>query len=256
MDHDLMAHVIILGSASAIPDQEHENTHFAVVGESGYYLVDCPGSSIVRLHRAGLSPCALQGLILTHFHPDHVSGVPLLLMNLWLLGRTEPLGIYGLSHCVERVERMMSLFDWQEWPDFYDVLFYSLPEEEEFLFFENEEFRFYCSPGCHLIPTIGIRFENRLSGKRLVYSSDTEPCSAIQNLARGADVLIHEATGEGEGHTSAFQAGEIAQRAGARKLILIHYPLEPRITSKLVEQAQGKFAGEVELAEDFNQFPF
>ena len=46
----------------------------------------------------------------------------------------------------------------------------------------------------------------------MAYSCDTEPCDEVIRLSEGVDVLIHEATGESLGHSSARQAGEIAKK--------------------------------------------
>ncbi len=89
-----MAILKILGSANAIPDKNHENTHMAVVGENQTLLIDCVSNPIVQLRKAGIEPDQITDVILTHFHPDHVSGLPLLLMDMWLLGRQLPLNVY------------------------------------------------------------------------------------------------------------------------------------------------------------------
>ena len=104
-----------------------------------------------------------------------------------------------------------------------------------------------------LIPTIGLRVEVNQTGKVLAYSCDTEPCDAVVELAEKADVLIHEATGEHQGHSSASQAGSIATQAKAGSLYLIHY--DPKDES-LESQAQGTFCGPVTRAEDFMTIEF
>ena len=88
-----MPKVVILGSSNAIPTPEHENTHLAVVGEERMVLIDSVSNPILRLQQAGLDFNDLTDVILTHFHPDHVSGVPLLLMGMWLMGRVEPVAL-------------------------------------------------------------------------------------------------------------------------------------------------------------------
>lgn len=108
-----MTELVILGTANSIPTAEHENTHMAIVRESGVILIDCVGTPAVRLPKAGIDLDDIQDLILTHFHPDHVSGVPLLLMNMWLMGRRKPLRIYGLHHCLKRIEDTMSFYRWE-----------------------------------------------------------------------------------------------------------------------------------------------
>ena len=243
-----MGRVVILGSASAVPDPEHENTHILIEAGSRMVLVDCPGSPTVRLQQAGRDPVRLTDVILTHFHPDHVSGFAALLMNLWLVGRKEAINVYGLEPTIERAKAMMDLYDWREWPGFYPVNYVSLPAEEHALVLEDDALRIFSSPVEHLIPTIGLRFE---MGKQVVaYSCDTQPSPVTERLARGANVLIHEATGSSVGHTPPEKAGEVAQRAGVQRLYLIHYPPHLVTAKKLLERALQTFSGEVIVAAD------
>ena len=103
-----MARIVILGSAYAVPDETHENTHLLIEEEEHKILIDCASNPVLHLKRAGLEINELTELVLTHFHPDHVSGVPLLLMDMWLTGRKSPLHVYGLKHTVERMETVMA----------------------------------------------------------------------------------------------------------------------------------------------------
>ncbi|MGD8813346.1 MAG: MBL fold metallo-hydrolase [Anaerolineales bacterium] len=245
-----MASLVILGTAAAVPDSEHENTHMALVAKQGVVLVDCVGTPTVRLAEAGISLNAISDLVVTHFHPDHVSGIPMLLMGMWLQGRTQPLTIHGLEHCLERVRGTMDFYDWQTWPGFFQVQFHDLPEEEGVQVLEREDFRVIASPVVHLIPTIGLRFESRPEGRAIVYSCDTEPCDALRNLAEGANVLLHEASGANPGHSTAAQAGELARQAGVKRLLLIHYPLGEAIGRQMLAQAEVSFGASVALAKD------
>ena len=251
-----MARVVALGSAAAVPDETHANTYLAVEGERGFFLIDCADSPLVRIQRAGLAPERLRGLIITHFHPDHVFGLPILLMNIWLLGRTDPLPVHGLQDALERFEVLMDLFRWQEWPGLFPVPCRTVTEEVGALVLEDEEFRITGAPVKHLMPTLGLRIENKRSGVVVAYSSDTSPCDAVVALARDADVLIHEAAKETLGHSSAAQAGEIARRAGAGRLVLIHYRLGPWQYERWLEEAATTFGGPVELAQDFGEYVF
>jgi len=248
-----MPKLVVLGTAHAIPDVGHENTHLAIIGEERRILIDCIGSPLVRLKKAGIDLNSLTDLILTHFHPDHVAGIPSLLMGMWLLGRRDPLNIYGLHYTLDRVEKLMNLFDWDQWPGFFPVTFHRLPAEPLTLALGSDEFLIYTSPVEHVIPTIGLRVEARQTGKVLAYSCDTGPCDAVAELADQADVLIHEATGEQMGHSSAAQAGGIAARAGVGDLYLIHY--NPQDQS-LESQAQKEFPGPVARAKDFMTIDF
>jgi ribonuclease Z len=246
-----MAKVIILGSSNAIPDENHENSHMALVGEGKLVLIDCVNNPIVRLRKAGLDVENITDLILTHFHPDHVSGVPLLLMDLWLLGRKKELRIYGLAYTLDRLETMMDLYGWDTWPRFFPIEMHRLEEKEMVLVQENKEWRIFSSPVRHIIPNIGLRIEFPISGKVFAYSGDTEPCPQVVELAKDSNVLIHESTGASLGHSDAAQAGKIAENAGAGSLYLIHYPNGRFKDNDILNKASQEFDRQVSLAEDF-----
>lgn len=250
-----MSKVIILGSSNAAPTKEAENTHMLVLGKERTLLIDCVSNPIVRLEQAGVDFNNLTDIILTHFHPDHVSGVPLLLMDMWLLGRQTSLNIYGLHYTLDRVETLMNLYNWSEWPHFFPVVFYRLPSDEMAPVLSCDDFIVHASPVRHMIPNIGLRikFANQ---KVLAYSCDTEPCDEVIRLSANADVLIHEATGESPGHSSAKQAGEIGSKAEAKKMYLIHYPTGRFERGDLVAEAKSAFDGPIELAKDFMTIEF
>jgi ribonuclease Z len=246
-----MAKLIVLGSSNAIPSLGHENTHLAIITPRRTLLVDCAANPIVRLEQAGIDFESVTDVILTHFHPDHVAGVPSLLMGMWLLGRRAPLTIYGLAYTVDRAEKMMELYGWDEWPNFFPVNFIRVPETELVLVLDADDMRICASPVIHFLPNIGLRFEFKPEGKSAAYSCDTEPCAALVPLAQGVDVLLHEASGPLKGHSSAAQAGDVAQKAGVGVLYLIHYPTGRFPTGDLVAEARSHFQGEVKLATDF-----
>jgi ribonuclease Z len=246
-----MPKVIILGSSNAVPSKNHENTHMVIIGMKRTILVDCVGNPVVRLQQAGVDLDNLTDIVITHFHPDHVSGVPLLLMDMWLMGRSKPLNIYGLHYTLDRLEGLMGFYGWAEWPNFFPVGFYRLPEKEMAFVMDSDEFKVYSSPVHHMIPTIGLRVECKVPDKILAYSCDTEPCEQTVHLAGGADILIHEAGGASYGHSSAEQAGLIATRAEVGKLYLIHYPTGQFSNGNLVTEASRTYKGEIILATDF-----
>jgi len=251
-----MPKLIILGASNALSSAESENTHMVLVGEERTVLIDCVVNPIHNLTKHEVDFNDVTDLVLTHFHPDHVSGGPLFLMDMWLRGRKKPINIYGLHYTLDRFERLMDFYSWAEWPDFFPVAFHRLPTSELVPMLDCDEFSIKASPVHHMIPTIGLRFDFKGSGKRLAYSCDTEPCEAVVTLAEGADVLIHEATGASRGHSSAAQAGEIASKAEVGHLYLIHYPTGPFVDNDLVSQARETFPGKVDLARDFMVMDF
>ena len=106
----------------------------------------------------------------------------------------------------------------------------------------------------HYIPAFAIRWNS--GGASLTYSADTAPDERVIALARDVDVFLCEATlrhGEGEhgtrGHSSALEAAEMAQAAGARRLMLTHYG-EESTSRDLDEAARAAFDGEIIVADD------
>ena len=98
-------------------------------------------------------------------------------------------------------------------------------------------------------------------GATLVYSSDTRPTESVISAARGADALIHEATYLDElrdravatGHSTALEAGKVAEAAGVKKLILTHFSARYREEdlARFEEEASKAYGGEVIAARDF-----
>jgi ribonuclease Z len=246
-----MVKMIFLGTAYSIPDLRHGNTQLAIQAGERTVLIDSSGDPIVRLEKAGIDPHAVTDLVLTHFHPDHVSGVPLLLMDMWLMNRTRPLHVYGLAYTIDRVETMMQLYDWRTWDQFYPVTFHRIPDLEWTAVIQTESMQITSSPMKHFIPSIGLRIEFPELHTTVTYSADTAPCPQMVSLAKGADILIHEATGASAGHSSARQAGEVAQAAGVKCLYLIHYPARETNPDTLIAEARSAFSGPILLAEDF-----
>jgi ribonuclease Z len=252
----MMSRIYILGTASAVPREGHENTHFLIEQGEHKILVDCSSNPILHLSRAGIELDGITDIVMTHFHPDHVSGLPLLLMDMWLLKRKKPLNIYGLAHATERLQAVMELFDWKHWPGFFPVFFHSIPEQVMTLAINAPDFKLYTSPVKHFIPTIGLRMEFPLLEKTVAYSCDTEPCSQVVELAKEVDLLIHEAAGHGTGHTSPEEAAAIARQANARELWLIHYDITQIDLDQAIQRATDIFPGKVTLATDFKSLEF
>jgi ribonuclease Z len=251
-----MARIVILGSSSAVSDAEHDYTHFLLIGEEHNVLVDCGTNPLGKIQNLDIQDDAVQDIILTHFHPDHVAGVPNMLMHMWLLGRTAALRFYALHHCANRVEDMMLAYSWDTWPNFFPVSINRVLERNDAPVLDNSDFLIHAWPTKHFVPTIGLRILNKRTGKILAYTCDTEPIPGLLELGKDADLLIHEAAGEGFGHSSARQAGEIATQCEAKSLYLIHYQVWNTDPAPLVGEAAETFAGPVTLCKDHDEYEF
>jgi ribonuclease Z len=246
-----MGRIIVLGSGHAVPDLEHENTHLIAAEGDHVIMIDCASNPVLQLARAGIQLDQVSDIILTHFHPDHVSGTPLLILSMWLTGRKKNLNIYGLVETLSRMKVLMGLYDWEKWPDVFPIQFIEVEHQELAQVISTPSLSVFASTVKHLIPTIGLRLEFIQESRVVAYSCDTEPCLEVVHLAQNADILFHEATGATLGHSSALQAVDIAKQAGAKKLYLIHYSARGEELEILLQQAKQKFDGPVELATDF-----
>ena len=110
----------------------------------------------------------------------------------------------------------------------------------------------------HPVETFGFRIEH--AGTVLAYSADTGPCDDLVELARGADVLLSEASfTDGPDlpaglHLTARQAGEHAARAGVGELVLTHLvPWNDPVAT--LEQASEAFGGPLRLAASGMRIP-
>jgi ribonuclease Z len=185
--------------------------------------VDVGGSPVQKLRRIGVDPVRLSGVVVTHTHPDHVYGLPALVQCLLILGRTEPLPVYCRVEHVELVRRLLDLFGLAD--EGLAVPVVPVEAREGVPVLETPDLVVTASPNAHgPMPNLAVRAD--AGGRSLVYSSDTRPCAEVEALARGATVLVHEATfarpDSTQWHSTALEAGRVARAAGVRRLYLAH----------------------------------
>jgi ribonuclease BN (tRNA processing enzyme) len=227
-----------------------------VQGEESVVLVDCAGSPLLKLQLAGIEPTALDYVIFTHSHPDHMYGFPILALNLWLLGCRRPLQVLGEARGLYTAQELLRVFRAQDWPGFCPPHYREVPLLPESVVLDLPDLLVTACPTAHLVPSMALKFVDKATGQNVVYSSDTGPSEALVRFARGADVLIHEAAGPDNGHSSPAEAAQVAHRAGVHRLFLIHYPVLNTDLNALLAQARQEFAGPVELARDYGAIEF
>lgn len=242
-----MPTIHLLGTGAAISSPDRTTTMLAFDNGMSTLLVDCGGDVVHRLLAAGLDLDRLDGLILTHEHPDHVSGFPLFMEKVWLAGRRSPIPVCGPAAAIDQARRIFEAFDTSGWKGMPEIAWRSVELSERAAVWNDDHWRIHASPGQHSVPVIGLRVEAADGDGVAAYSSDTERSDVIARLAEGADVLVHEASGGFPGHTSVQDAAHVARQANAGRLVLVHLP--PTTAEADIAEARESFAN-LELGTD------
>lgn len=219
-----MATLHLLGTGAPASDPHRTTTMLGFSDDTRVVLVDCGGDVLHRALRAGLDINKFEAIILTHEHPDHVSGFALFVEKMWLFGRRKPIPVYGPETALAQARGNFASYNTSRWIGVPDLEWHPVPLDERVPFLQVNDLSFSSSPNEHGVPCIGIRVDNAGSGRSVCYSADTRPCDAIVRLGSGCEIMVHEAGGDNPVHTTIDQAAEIAHRAGASQLILVHLP--------------------------------
>ncbi len=213
--------ILFFGTRGAVPAKDDGNTSILVRLPPYRLLIDASGNPFQQLLRGGLGLEDLDGVVLTHGHPDHLYGFPSLVHALTTAGRRAPLRVIGEEETRRRARGLLETLGLDpDRPGF--ELRYAEGWREAGLEVE-------LLPGVHSVPSRMVRL--RGASSPLLYTSDTAPGPAVREAARGCRVLVHEASGphallaelQSHGHSSAFQAGEDAREAAVERLFLCHF---------------------------------
>ncbi len=225
--------LLFLGTSSMVPTKERNQIAvFLSYGSEGI-LFDCGEGTQRQFKIAGTSLTKVTKILISHWHSDHVLGLPGLIQSLASMEYSGKLEIYGPEGTKKRIEDMFKVF-------FFDKrLDYVVKEISSGVFFENEDFQLETYQLEHGIETIGFRFVEKdkrridmkkvekfkipvgpllsqlqegetislngkkihpddvtyiKSGKKLAYITDTVLCDNCYRIAKDVDLLICEST--------------------------------------------------------------
>jgi ribonuclease Z len=248
-----MTELLLLGTGCSLTDGSREPTMLAVRGADSTILVDCGANPVRQLQRLSVPLASIDRLILTHSHPDHTSGFPLLVEMLWLAGRSTPLPVHAPPDTADLMRRVFSQWDTSDWKGLFALEWHPVPQEFGALVVRTHEYDVTAAPGRHSVPVMGVRFEAVQGGAVIAYSADGEPSDGVRLLAKNADLLVHEATGTFAGHSTAEGAATLAREAGAKRLVLVHLaPLANDLEAQR-QAATRAFGHEVSLGQDLDR---
>jgi ribonuclease BN (tRNA processing enzyme) len=274
--------IVLLGTGTpnATPDRMGPATAI-VVGDTPY-LVDAGVGVVRRAAEAAetrgvraLRVSNLRHVFVTHLHSDHTIGYPDLILTPWVLERDAPLQAYGPPGLRAMTEHLLAAYREDidlrlnglepANPDGHKV---EVREVEPGVVFRDAQVTVeaFAVPHGSWKAAYGYKFTTPQGV--IVISGDTGPFDGLATIARGADVLIHEAYAT-EGwkkrepvwqryhavfHTPGSKVGEIAAKAGVPVVILTHQLTWSATPEQLVEEVKSTFSARVIYGRDLDVF--
>jgi len=225
--------ITILGTSCAVPTKERNNSSFLLEYKGEGILFDCSENVQRQLRIAGVKPTKVTKILISHWHGDHVFGLPGLIYTLGMKEYSKTLRIYGpkgskkyfanmLNSSAEEVRIKIEVKEIGE-GEFYEGKWYRLEASKlehrspalGFAFIEKDRrrinVRYVKKLGIPEGPLLGklqegknIKFKGRtvsvkqatyiVKGKKIAYVADTLPCKGAYEIAKDADLLVAAAT--------------------------------------------------------------
>ena len=269
--------LILLGTKGGPTPSKFRAPASAVLIVAGKpYLIDCPDGTARQLALAGVDPTAIGDVFITHQHSDHMAGLGALLLLAWGAGLKTPMTVFGPPPMRAIVEAGLAAgaadieYRMREEgrPDLRGLI-HARELTKGQIVLPGPPVRVTCASVDHYtVPALAYRFDT--PGRSVVYSGDTAPSEALIELARGADVLVHEAMLVGaidrivdkntttlrdhllKSHTTTEQLGRVAAAANVGTLVLTHLvPAFPDLTDAMWEaDVRRHFKGRIIVGRD------
>ena len=157
--------ITFLGTGSSIPTARRNHPAIFLQYGKENILVDCGEGTQRQFRKAKLNPCKITKILISHWHGDHVLGIPGLLKTLTTNGYNRKLEIYGPKGTKKKVREYFDMFHNREEIDL------EVHEVSEGIFFDDGKFSLESVSVDHDIPTVAYSFEvkekNRIDKKKL-----------------------------------------------------------------------------------------
>ncbi|KAF1301304.1 MULTISPECIES: MBL fold metallo-hydrolase [Enterococcus] len=235
----------VLGCLGAYPYQGKGTTGYLLESGDFHLLLDAGSGTLLELEKI-LDPLALDAVILSHYHYDHIADLGVLQYYWQLYPTLEPkplLPIYG--HTLDEFH--------------YNEL--TLPGVTEGRpYFETKQlelgpFSVTFMKTIHPVTCYAMRFVETSTGKVFVFTGDSGYLETFQEFAKDADLFLADTylfagNEKHKAHFTSKESGEIAKQARVKKLVLTHLPQQGEL-KQLKAQAEeaADFQVSVELAE-------
>ncbi len=288
-----MIRVVVIGSGGSLPSVERGTSAVALRHSGNIYLFDCGEGTQRQMMRFGVSYAKVKAIFVSHLHADHYLGIAGLIETLGMIGRSEPVEVYGPTGTRERLEELVhsSLLQAKDIDSAFvyrgdgfticpfNTLHYATSlgfvfEEDQKRKFDEKKahgkglrgrmFTEIQEKGKLKIGSKTVKLEEisgLVPGKKIVYTGDTMPCAEVEKAAKGADLLIHDGTfgkelkaeAELKRHSTVSEAAKVAKKAGVKRLVLTHISNRYEDDRALEKEAQEIYQ-ESHVAKDGSEF--
>ncbi len=179
--------ITFLGTTASIPTKERNHSSIMLNYKDENILIDCGEGTQRQIRKANLNPCSITRILVTHWHGDHILGLPGLFQTLAISNYNKTLQICGPKNTKNFIELIMKMFV------FVGKLKYKV-EEVEGKFLETSNFCIEAFPLMHGPPCNGYSFiekdklridKKKLAKLRLPHSP------LIKKLAEGKDIIFN-----------------------------------------------------------------
>ncbi|HUY11027.1 MAG TPA: MBL fold metallo-hydrolase [Candidatus Dormibacteraeota bacterium] len=247
----------VLGSSDSVPRAWRACSCYLLQSPETSIVMDFGTGALPRLRGAIAYP-ELDAMLISHMHADHF--IDLIPMRYGLKYgpefRAERLPLWLPPDGTAMLRMLCASFASEGPGDFLDDVF-DVQEYDPMRPLHIKDLCITFTKTIHYIDCYAMRIE--CDDAVLTYSGDTAPCDRVIRLAEDSDLFICEATlglipeiGM-RGHATAAEAAEMAERAGAKHLLLTHYGsrVDP---DDMHDVAARVYAGRVTIADDGNEF--
>jgi ribonuclease Z len=180
-----MTRITFLGTADSIPSTYRNHNAILIASGKENILVDCGEGTQRQFRKAKLNPCKVTKILLTHWHGDHVLGLPGLLSTLALSGYNKTLNIYGPKGTKTKFEDMMQVFSFRR---DYDIIF---NETSAGRIFEDDDIYLSAEEMEHGVPCLAYSFVEK--GHTRIKPEKVKELGSgrhMKDLIDGKDIII------------------------------------------------------------------
>jgi len=222
-----MAQLKVIGCGDAFGSGGRLNTCFHVTTEIARFLIDCGASSLPGLKYYEIDVNDIDAIVISHFHGDHYGGVPFLLLDASVNGRTKKIQVISPPGGKERISALLDLlYPGTTVLEKLDIEFleFTAGSRLKSKYFTVEAFEVIHSEKA--LPH-GLRIE--VEGKIIAYSGDTSWTDVLLPLSTGADLFICECnffSTQAKGHMNYLELEQHLPDFSCKQILLTHFDRE------------------------------